>query len=121
MPDTYVSQNRRANARQARHLLNEWDDVQKPALERVEKAARDFLHALDMARAEQMFADEVKAIDAFACDTANGALNLLGTLIDRQRRELSDVGGDADQMYLVRDVLETERDTWEARWAARKA
>jgi len=119
--ETYLArQTRAANAQRARFLLDEWDDAQKPALERIEEAAFFFLHALEMVRTDLMRAKDVEAVDALACDTAGRTIDLLHDLLGTQRRELDDCNGNVEEMRLDLSVLEEERAVWEARWAARR-
>ncbi len=109
-----------ANQQRARHLLNEWDDTQKPALDKIVDGALALLHALDMARDELMLAADVAKVDAFACDTAGQAIDLVNLLIATQRRELDDCGGDPDEMSVCLNTLEDEYKRWSVRWNARK-
>jgi hypothetical protein len=121
MPDTTIArQTRSANAQRVRHLLNEWDDTQKPALDRIIDRALDLLHALDMARVDLMLADDIAKVDSFACDTAGQTIDLLNTLLATQRRELDACGGDEDDMRLDLSALEDEHMGWETRWNARR-
>ena len=116
--DAYISG---GNRNRARLIENEWDDTQKPALERIERATMDFLHALDMARTDLMLAKDIKAVDALACDTAAGTITLLNQLHTTQKRELDDCGTEPDTLTLDLSCLKEEHATWEARWDARKA
>lgn len=121
MPDTTIArQTRSANAQRERHLLNEWDDTQKPALDRIIDRALDLLHALDMARADLMLADDIAKVDAFACDTSGQVIDLLNQLLATQRREMDDCGGDEDDMRIDLSALDDERKGWSTRWNARK-
>lgn len=110
----------RANAHRARHLLATWQDDTKPALGQLEEATRAFLAALNNTRSELMWADDVKKVDALACDTASAVLDLLSDLTGSLRRELDDAGGDTDDMTLSVSVLSDERVEWEKRWRARR-
>lgn len=119
--ETYLArQTRAANVQRSKFLTDEWDDTVKPALEQIEKAALGFLHALDMARSEMMRADDIAALDALACDTAGGTIDVINHLIGTQRRELDDHDGDVEQMRLDLSVIEDEHKTWNARWEARR-
>jgi hypothetical protein len=121
MPDTTIArQTRSANAQRSRFLLAEWRDAQKPALDKIIDGALDLLHALDAARVGLMLADDIKAVDAFACDTAGQTIDLLNRLLATQRRELDDCGGDEDDMRLDLSALEDEHMGWETRWNARR-
>ncbi len=121
MSETYLArQTRRSNDQRARFLIDGWDDTTKPALDRIEAATLTYLHVLEMARAELMRADDVAAIDALACDTAGGTMDVINHLLATQRRELDDIGGNPDEMRLDLSALEEAHATLEKRWDARK-
>lgn len=118
MPDTTFTTH---HAQRRNHLLAEWDDVHKPALDWIETTACAFLHALDQARADLTFAADIKLIDAMGCDFGGLTLDLIASLAGTQRKELDDCGGDVEQMRIVTDVLEEEHALWTRRWNARRA
>lgn len=119
--ETYTSrQAHAANRKRAAYLLDEWDDTQKPALERIEAAALAFLHSLDMARTDLLLAKDIEKVDALACDTAGQTLDLISDLMGTARRELEDHNGDVEEMRLDLSTLEEEHKKWAVRWDARK-
>lgn len=119
--ETYLSrQQRAAAARRARFLIEEWEEVQKPTLEQIERAALGLLHALGEVRVDLMRADDIAAVDALACDTAGRTIDLLDDLLGTQRRELDDCGGDVEDMRLDLSMLNEEHARWELRWNARR-
>lgn len=118
--DTFATQTRRHNTQRIRFLREEWNDCQKPALDRIETAARTFLAALDGIRPGLNLAKDIEAVDALACDTGGRTLDLIAALTASQRREMDDAGGEPDEMQIVTEVLEEEHRMWEARWSARR-
>ena len=119
--ETYLArQQRAANAQRARYLLDEWDDVQRPALERIERAALGLLHALGEVRVDLLRAGDIATLDALACDTAGRTIDMLNDLLGTQRGELDECNGNVEDMRLDLSVLEEEHAAWEARWSARR-
>ncbi len=119
--ETYLArQTRRSNEQRAKFLLDGWDDTTKPALEAIEKATLSLLHALDMARSDLMRANDIAAIDAFSCDVAGPAIDVLRALRASQCRELEDCDGNPSEMRLDLCEIEDEHNKWESRWNARK-
>jgi hypothetical protein len=119
--ETYTSlQQHAGNRMRAGRLIEEWDDTQKPALERIKAAALAFLHSLDMARTDLLLAKDIEKVDSLACDTAGQTLDLIADLAGTARREIEDCDGDVEEMRLDLSLLKDEHAKWSVRWAARK-
>mgnify|MGYP003528554083 FL=1 len=119
--ETYTARQKRASdAQRQSHLINDWYDTQKPAMEKIADATLDLLHALDMARLDLMMAADVAKVDAFACDVSGQALDLLSDLIGTQQRKLGECGGREDSLHLELSALNDEHKGWAVRWAFRK-
>lgn len=95
-PDmTAIATQARASARQTQsHLLSEWHDAQRPALNRYVAATLAALSAMDDLRASFMFACEIERHDRYACDTAAAARDFIGDTIGAIAKRLDYEGGD---------------------------
>ena len=89
------------SARQTQsHLLSEWHDAQRPALNRYAAATLAPLSAMDDLRASFMFACEIASHDRHACDTAAAALDFVGDTVGAIAKRLDREGGDPDAIAI---------------------
>ena len=98
---TAIATQARASARQTQsHLLSEWHDAQRPALNRYVAATLATLSAMDDLRASYMFACEIERHDRYVCDTAAAARDFIGDTIGAIAKRLDYEGGDPDDIAI---------------------
>lgn len=100
-------------------VLDRWSNA-KEELDRIEVKARELLDALNDYRRSAHFAGDVAQIDAYACDVAGPAHDLLSNLHATHIKLADEAGLAADMLPLDLSDLSAAHDEWEARWAARK-
>jgi hypothetical protein len=120
MTDTAYWPSRTAsqNARR-RHLLDEWDDT-ADEMRAIERAALDYLAALDNAQRGTYSAKAVKMFADHAADFAGGALDLLSNMHGAAQKRLDEEGIDPDSAVYDDGILRGEFDMWTKRAEARR-
>jgi len=89
------------SARQTqKHLLSEWHDAQRGALNRYVAATLATLSAMDDLRALFMFASEIKRHDRYACDAAAATIDFIGDTIGAIAKRLDYEGGDPNDIAI---------------------
>lgn len=102
-----------------RFLLDEWDDA-ADELRAIERAALDYLDALDIRRRSSYSAAAVKQIDNHAADFAGRTLDLLSDMHGAIQKRFDDEGIDPDSLVYDDGLLRAEFEEWTKRAEARR-
>jgi len=121
MPDTFTTATQRtqASAIRRRYFLDQWQDDRAEYLA-IERAALDYLSALQMRRDSTYAADAVKRIDNHAADFAGRTLDLIADMHGEAKRAADEEGIDPDSITYDDGILRGEYETWDKRAEARR-
>ena len=108
-----------ANPVRRRHLLDQWDDT-KTEFRAIERAALDYLSALQNRRDSTYDAKAVKRIDNHASDFASRALDLLSDMHGEAQKAADEEGIDPDLLTYDYSTLRFDFDLWTVRAEARR-
>lgn len=117
--DTFVSPAERAEARRRHAFWDQWDNDEEE-LNAIEKAALDFLAALENHRESTYGAADVAKIDHLAADIAGTTFDWLRARIKQCKDAADEVGIDPYQVDIDTSLLCEEADKWIERSKARK-
>lgn len=117
MPDT-LTRAERYDARRRHAFWDQWDNDEEE-LNAIEKAARDFLDALDGHRQSTYIAADVAKIDALGADVAGQTYDWLRARIKQSKDAADDVGIPPEQVDIDTSMLCEEADKWIERSKAR--
>lgn len=108
-----------SNAVRRGFLLDQWG-FDKDEFTAIERAALDYLTALDNRRRSCLLADAVKEIDDHASGFAGRAIDLLSDMLGRAQKAADEEGIAPEDITYDDSALQAEFTMWETRARARQ-